>query len=391
MKKLLLALSLIIPGIAAAQPISGNKVEVTKSALPAGAATSALQGTTNTSLATIATNTSSNSTAALQGTGNTSLATIATNTTGPKAVIATVGTATTGNITTSAQTVAASVTGYSHISVSIKGTYTGVNVIFEYSDDGGTTWFTTTAARSDSSTVETTSGVLASIIRAWDISIPSVTDFRVRSTAWTSGTAVIRLVPSTFPAVYAPSVSLAASTAVIGSTNQAQINGVTLLTGNGIAATGVQRMTIASDNTSVAPAGQVLAGAAPPTGVTMVGVISNNLAGRIYAADANASINISTATTTQIVALTAAQRIIITYVKAIAAGTTNFKLVYGTGTNCGTGTTDLTPADPLTAQSGYSGGTGLGGILFVPAGNALCVTNSAAVGVTGFVSFTKAT
>lgn len=47
--------------------------------LPTGAATSALQTTGNTSLATIATNSGTQATAALQTTGNTSLSTIATN------------------------------------------------------------------------------------------------------------------------------------------------------------------------------------------------------------------------------------------------------------------------------------------------------------------------
>ena len=60
----------------------GLRVDVSGSAAPTGAATSALQTSGNASLTTIATNTTGASTAALQTTGNTSLATIATNTTG---------------------------------------------------------------------------------------------------------------------------------------------------------------------------------------------------------------------------------------------------------------------------------------------------------------------
>lgn len=55
-------------------------ISATSLPLPTGAATSALQGTGNTSLATIATNTTGVATAANQSTANSSLATIATNT-----------------------------------------------------------------------------------------------------------------------------------------------------------------------------------------------------------------------------------------------------------------------------------------------------------------------
>lgn len=57
-------------------------VTVASLPLPTGAATSALQTTGNTSLATIATNSGTQATAANQSTGNTSLASIVTNTTG---------------------------------------------------------------------------------------------------------------------------------------------------------------------------------------------------------------------------------------------------------------------------------------------------------------------
>lgn len=68
--------------------------------LPSGASTSALQTTGNTSLSTIATNTTSIATSALQTTGNTSLATIATN----SGTQATAANQTTGN--TSLSTIA---------------------------------------------------------------------------------------------------------------------------------------------------------------------------------------------------------------------------------------------------------------------------------------------
>lgn len=107
------------------------------------------------------------------------------------------------------------------------------------------------------------------------------------------------------------------------------------------------------------------------------------------AADSSVAINVSTATTTQLVALSAGKRIYITSFDVIAAGTGNIGFVYGTGSSCGTGTTALTGTYNLVAQAGIAIGTGLGSVLVVPAGNALCVTTSAAVGMAGSVSYAQ--
>ncbi len=73
----------------------------------------------------------------------------------------------------------------------------------------------------------------------------------------------------------------------------------------------------------------------------------------------------------------------------IAAGTGNITLEYGTGSNCGTGTTALTGAYSLAAQFGIAKGNGLGPVLIVPTGNALCALTSAAVQMSGSVSYTQ--
>lgn len=130
-------------------------------------------------------------------------------------------------------------------------------------------------------------------------------------------------------------------------------------------------------------------GSAVPAQAQYTGVNSDgNLTGLIQA-DASVKIDVSTATTTQLVALASSQRIYITSWDVIAAGTGTIKLVYGTGSNCGTGTTDLTGAYSLVAQAGLAKGNGLGPVLVVPASNALCVTTSAAVGMQGSVSYTQ--
>lgn len=130
-------------------------------------------------------------------------------------------------------------------------------------------------------------------------------------------------------------------------------------------------------------------GSAVPSKAIYVGANSAaNLTGLIQASS-SAAISVSTATTTQLVALSGSTKIYVTSFDVIAAGTGNIKFVYGTGSSCGTGTTDLTGNYNLTAQAGIAKGSGLGPVLVVPAGNALCVTTSAAVGMYGSVAYTQ--
>jgi hypothetical protein len=106
-------------------------------------------------------------------------------------------------------------------------------------------------------------------------------------------------------------------------------------------------------------------------------------------ADTFAEISISTATTTQLVALVSGKSIYVTHWDVIAGGPGNIQLEYGTGTNCGTGTTAITGNYNLVAQAGLSVGGGLGSVFIVPAGNALCALTSAAVQMSGLVSYTQ--
>lgn len=102
-------------------------------------------------------------------------------------------------------------------------------------------------------------------------------------------------------------------------------------------------------------------------------------------ADTSIPIQIITATTTQLVAVPtgtgpggAARGIYVTALDFVANGTANIQLVYGTGVNCATGQQNVTGNYHLVAQTGLTKGTGLGPVLVVPPGNALCaVTNTA--------------
>lgn len=127
-------------------------------------------------------------------------------------------------------------------------------------------------------------------------------------------------------------------------------------------------------------------GAAIPAGTAYIGQASPDPS-KGGGTPSSVAINVSTATTTQLVAISGSTSIYVTSFDVIAGGTGNITFEYGTGSNCGTGTTALTGAYNLTAQAGIAKGNGAGTILKVPSGNALCVLTSAAVQMSGSVSF----
>jgi hypothetical protein len=102
-------------------------------------------------------------------------------------------TAATGNITANAQTITADVTQVSNLMVHCFGTFAGSNVTFEGSlnSTNGTdgNWFGIQAVRTNANTVEATTGVLgAAPAYGWELSVNALKWFRVRATAFTSGT-----------------------------------------------------------------------------------------------------------------------------------------------------------------------------------------------------------
>lgn len=106
--------------------------------------------------------------------------------------------------------------------------------------------------------------------------------------------------------------------------------------------------------------------------------------------DQSASVGMSSATTTEIVAAVSGQRIFITGGMLWANGTGDLTFKYGTGTNCGTGTTSInTQVFSMTAQTAFLTGTGLGSWLIVPSGKALCVTWSTTATLGGFLTYAQ--
>ena len=100
--------------------------------------------------------------------------------------------ATTGTITTSSGTVTSSdVNAAGTVLVMVYGTHAGINLTFEglSSAGGNTTWMPIAGTRLDGSRLEYTTGVLVSNSAvAWRFPVARVNQFRVRSTAYTSGT-----------------------------------------------------------------------------------------------------------------------------------------------------------------------------------------------------------
>jgi hypothetical protein len=110
---------------------------------------------------------------------------------------------------------------------------------------------------------------------------------------------------------------------------------------------------------------------------------------RSFTCPSSATVSVTAAATTQIVALSASTivRVCSFTITGSGAGTAA-TWVYGTGANCGTGQVALTGA-MLMPANGNIVATGMNGSLFRgAAGNALCLT-AATGNVTGFVTFAQ--
>ena len=162
-------------------------------------------------------------------------------------------TAVTGNITGNAQTVSATIAGYSLSLVTFHGTYAGVTVAFTLKDASGIFYpvLATALASDGSSGTSVTLGTNAS--GAYVVSTPGGTVLDVTSTAYGSGTAVVEITPTADQMTYNAAVGLVGSIpsgtnligkfgidqTTVGTTNAvslAQIGATTVVTG-GVAGT----------------------------------------------------------------------------------------------------------------------------------------------------------
>lgn len=107
------------------------------------------------------------------------------------------------------------------------------------------------------------------------------------------------------------------------------------------------------------------------------------------ACNSSAAIDTATSGNVQLVALTSGQTIYVCSYTMVADGTVAVQFIYGTGSACATGETDLTGPMAFVANSGASAGSGYGVLFRTAVSNALCLELSAAVGIRGSVSYTK--
>lgn len=123
----------------------------------------------------------------------------------------------TDNITVNGDTVAMNVSRYSNLTIFCKGTFGTVNCTFEASIDAGTTWFAVQAVRTNANTIELTTGNLsAAPAYAWELSCNAYTNFRVRATAYASGTQVWVFQAGTYATEPIPAAQVSATQPVSG-------------------------------------------------------------------------------------------------------------------------------------------------------------------------------
>jgi len=96
-------------------------------------------------------------------------------------------------------------------------------------------------------------------------------------------------------------------------------------------------------------------------------------------------INDSSSGETQIIAASGSNYIYVTHYHLFSSGTTTAQWDVGTGGTCGSSTATIDGPMSFIAQTGISAGSGLGAVLVIPAGDALCLnlgTGSIQVGGT---------
>lgn len=134
--------------------------------------------------------------------------------------------ATVGNVTSATSTVVVNTERFSNLMIHCAGTFAGANCTFEGSlnSTNGTdgNWFAVQAIRSNANTIETTTGVLAAApAYAWELSVNALKYFRIRATAWTSGTQVWTLIPGTYATEPIPGAQVSGTQPISGTLTSA--------------------------------------------------------------------------------------------------------------------------------------------------------------------------
>ena len=122
----------------------------------------------------------------------------------------------TGTIAANGQTVVMDTSRTSNLMIFCTGTFNTVNCAFEGSLDG-TNWFAVQAIRSNANTIETSTGNLsAAPAYAWELSVNGLNFFRVRATAFTSGSQNWRFNPAPYATEPIPAAQVSGTQPVSG-------------------------------------------------------------------------------------------------------------------------------------------------------------------------------
>lgn len=157
---------------------------------------------------------------------------------------------------------------------------------------------------------------------------------------------------------------------------------------------GTNARTISTDTSGrTVVVGAAAEGAAPAGSPVNLGAKTSGATGGLMQGliqcDSTAIYDASTNGSTELVALTSGRTIYVCGYTIMAGGTVNVKLIYGTGTACATGSTNMTPAYQLTAQAGVSDQSPFSRGLKTASANALCINASAGVAAQAIVYYAK--
>jgi hypothetical protein len=95
---------------------------------------------------------------------------------------------------TAGSSVETSSTNYSNVTVTINGAYTGLTIFFEFSDDGGTTYYSEGCAEAAApATIDSTKVVSDNSNLGWYCNIPGTVRLRIRASAITGGTVNVKM------------------------------------------------------------------------------------------------------------------------------------------------------------------------------------------------------
>lgn len=140
--------------------------------------------------------------------------------------------------------------------------------------------------------------------------------------------------------------------------------------------------TIGSDFPASATASGIAAGAGSVTGTPDLK--------QLIGCDSSVAISTASSGNTELVALTSGMTVYVCGYMIVGDGDVDVQLIYGTGTACATGETDLTGAMPIASSGGgMAESSSFWRGMKSAASNALCIELSAAVQVSGILYYTK--